>query len=287
MTATATAPQQTTGWGQTAEKAFENNGFGGAGEFDFDTDGVDTTKVSNETTFLVDKPGKYHMTVQATEHFETVNKDNGEQLSPHVNLALTVVHSVEGQSPEGAVLFVRLTVAGKGGGQREDWQVAQTLNLLKGLGLVVEQGGKLIDPSNGTTKLDWKTWASRAHGMQVVADVKMSKPDANRLDPRTQQPYPARAELPFGRGLYQVNDPKVKDVPKSAAALALIGMTAAAPADTKAETKATTSRASTPAANAPPAPSPAPAVAQAPAAPVAPATAPGPLPGADLDDLDI
>lgn len=276
MTATATAPQQTTGWGKTAEDHFTDNGFGGAGGFDFDSEGVDTTKVSNETTFLVDKPGKYHMTIHATEHFDTVNKENGEQLTPHVNLALTVVHSVEGQSPEGAVHFARLYVAGKGGGQREDWQTNQTLNLLKGLGLVVEQGGKLIDPTNGTTKLDWKTWASRAHGMQVIADVKMSKPDANRLDPRTQQPYPARAELPFGRGLYQVNDPKVAAVPKSAAALALIGATAAAPADTKAE-KATTSPASAPAAKSTASPNPAPIAPPAPAA----------LPGADLDDLDI
>jgi hypothetical protein len=270
MTATATAgapPAQSSGWGQTAENHFAAS----ADNFDFDSDGVDTSKVSNETRFDLDKPGKYHFAIQAFEKLAVINESNGEQVMPHVSLALNVIHTVEGQSPEGFVLFANLWLAGKGGAPREEWQTTQTMNLLKGLGLVVEKDGKLVDPETGTTKLNWRTWVKRLDGMQCIGDVKMSRPDATRLDPRTQKPYPARPELPFGRGLYQVDDPKVKDVPKNAAALATIGKAHAAP-ETPAKATAT---------------SPTGKAAVAPAAPVSPPPAPvAPAAPAD-DDLDI
>jgi len=287
MTATATAgapPAQSSGWGQTAENHFASS----PDNFDFDSDGVDTTKVSNETRFDLDKPGKYHFAIQASEKLAVVNESNGEQTSPHISLTLNVIHTVEGQSPEGSVLFANLWLAGKGGAPREEWQTTQTMNLLMGLGLVVEKDGKLVDPETGTTKLNWRTWVKRLDGMQCIGDVKMSKPDANRLDPRTQKPYPARPELPFGRGLYQVDDPKVKAVPKNVAALATIGKSHAAPeapAGTKETATSPTGKAAVAATANSAAKATPPAKATAAPAPAAPATPP-PAHAAD-DDLDI
>lgn len=201
------------GWAASAQD------FAGTGEFEFDAAEVDATKVGNETSFNVEKPGKYHFEVTlAEDRLDTVDK-GGHHTSPHVLVALTVIHTVPGQSPEGSRFLVNLFVAGKGGGPREKWQTEQTINLLEGFGLVTRKEGLLIDPENGTTKLNWKTWAARLRGMQVIADVKMSKPDPERTNPQTGKPYDPRPELGYGRGVYQVTDPKVKDVPKNVVAL--------------------------------------------------------------------
>jgi hypothetical protein len=201
------------GWAATAQD------FAGTGEFEFDAAEVDATKVGNETSFNVEKPGKYHFEVTLAEYrLDTVDK-GGHHAAPHVLVALTVIHTVPGQSPEGSRFLVNLFVAGKGGGPREKWQTEQTINLLEGFGLVTRKDGLLIDPENGTTKLNWKTWASRLRGMQVIADVKMSKPDPERTNPQTGKPYDPRPELGYGRGVYQVTDPKVKDVAKNTVAL--------------------------------------------------------------------
>lgn len=200
-------------WGATAQDFANNSGF------DFDTEGVDTTKVGNETSFAVDKPGKYHFEVSVAENkLDIVDKD-GHHVAPHVLIGLTVLHTVPNQSPEGSRMFVHLYLADKGGGPRQAWQTEQTINLLEGMGLVKRSNGLIIDPSNGTTKLNWETWADRARGRQLVGDVRMSKTDPTRLDPRTQKPYEPRPELSYGRGLYQVTDEKVKDVPKNVVAL--------------------------------------------------------------------
>lgn len=210
---TATATATDNNWGAAAEDFANSNGF------DFDTEGVDTTKVGNETSFNVDKAGKYHFEVTVAENkLDIVDKD-GDHVAPHVLIGLTVLHTVPNQSPEGSRMFVHLYLADKGGGPRQNWQTEQTINLIEGIGLVKRSNGLIIDPSNGTTKLNWETWADRARGRQLVGDVRMSKPDPLRLDPRTQKPYDPRPELPFGRGLYPVADPKVKDVPKNVVAL--------------------------------------------------------------------
>jgi hypothetical protein len=192
------------GWAASAQD------FAGTGEFEFDASQVDTTKVGNETNFVIEKPGKYHLEVTFAENrLETIR--DGQHAAPHVLVALTVAHTVPGQSPEGSRLLVTLYIAGDGGGERKKWQTETTINLLEGFGLVVRKDGLLIDPETGTTKLNWKTWASRLLGMQVIGDVRMSKEDLPK--------YPSKAELGYGRGVYQITDEKVKDVSKNVVAL--------------------------------------------------------------------
>jgi len=189
-------------------------------EFEFDTDGVDSSKIGNETSMLIDKPGKYHVEITSAKNYLDTVDDKGKATAPHCVIVMTVLHSTPNQSPEGYRLIARAFIAGSGGGPREQWQTETTLNLLTGAGLCIDNAGKLIDPETGTNKLNWKTWPERLVGKQFIADVHVNK--CKELLPDGSPKYPDRYELPFGRGLYLVDDPKVAGVPKNAVALQLI-----------------------------------------------------------------
>lgn len=201
-------------WSNMANDGFDQ-------EFEFDTDGVDATKVGNETSMMIDKPGKYHVEVTSAKNYLETVDDKGNATSPHCLIIMTVLHSTPNQSPEGYRLIARAFIAGKGGGGREQWQTDSTMNLLIGAGLVKEQDGIFIDPETGSRKLNWKTWPQRLQGKQYVADVHVNRSKETNADGSPK--YADRFELPFGRGLYQVDDPKVAGVPKNKLALQLIG----------------------------------------------------------------
>lgn len=188
--------------------------------FDFDTDGADPDKM--ESVLTVNKPGRYHMEVANVKpRLELVN-DKGEQKSPDFLITATVLHSVPGQSSKGSLFFHNLRVAGPGGAAISETSRDATIRFLVGMGVLILKGKQVIDPETGTTKVNFKTLVQRLQGRQFIANVKYVPPNGN---------YPEKWELPFGEGVFQVDNPAVADVPKCRAALKLIGKEHCAPAE--------------------------------------------------------
>lgn len=193
----------------------------------FDTQGVDPSKVGS--LVMVDQPGKYHFQITAaTEKWEThVVKDSGNgtvDVRPHILLTCTVCETVPGQSPAGSAYFHRLLLGGKGGAAIEDWAKNATMNFLVGIGIIKEHKANgttyFIDPETNQTAINIPTLANRLRGLQFIGNIKLNKSDDERYDDRY--------ELPFGQGVFQVNDPRVANVPKNVSIIP--GATQAPPA---------------------------------------------------------
>lgn len=181
--------------------------------FDLDAEAVDANELASR--LHVDLPGKYHLEIAGAKNkFETTD-DKGGLTYPHILIPCVVLQSVQGQSPAAAVHYHRVHVAGKGGGPMEDWQIKSTLCFLQGVGLLKNQGGKVIDPATGTTQIKLSTVAERLEHMQFIGDLRIEKSD----NPQ----YKDRIAFSFGRGAFPIDAAEVRSVPKNLDALKLIG----------------------------------------------------------------
>jgi hypothetical protein len=179
---------------------------------DFDTDGVDETKA--ESMLFVDKTGWYHFELEPKADFRGVD-DEGEPRFPGVRCMCTVLETVAGQSPAGAVLKHDVHLGAKGGGAPEAWQRDQTTAFLYGVGILKKVDGRFIDPETGGTKINVGTLETRLKGLQFIGHPVAEKSD----DPK----YDGRVRFNFGKGAYTLDHPAVVDVPKNLAALKAIG----------------------------------------------------------------
>lgn len=196
-----------------------------AEDFSFNSEGVDPDKVERGGG-LVDKEGMYHVEISDVELDLKMLKESGKNAgsanTPSVCFHLLVLHSVDGQSPEGAQHFHRIYLRAAGGGAASEGALGLAMKFASRLGLVVAKdvdGRKVfVDPQTGTTKIPVSLW-ERAKGMQAIVQVKFEKSD----NPNFKDSY----KIPFSE-VYQVDDPRVAKVPKNAVALAMIGKKSAA-----------------------------------------------------------
>lgn len=189
-------------WGGTAA---------GGGFDSWDTDDVDAAEIGSGDP-KVDKVGWYHFEVSATARPLPHAKDDMSKLrTPDILLACKVLKGVKDQSPEGSVYFHNLILAGKGGGQIESYDKTKTLNFLVGVGVLKKVDGRVIDPETRSTRINTQTLEARLNNLQFIGKLEL-----NRGGPRQDGSgnYPDRIELSWGRGAFQLDDPKVKDVPK-------------------------------------------------------------------------
>lgn len=189
---------------------------GGDGFDSWDTDDVDANDIGSGSP-KVDKVGWYHFEISATARPLPHAKDDMSKLRcPDILLACEVLRSVENQSPEGSVYYHNLIMAAKGGGPIESYDKTKTLNFLVGVGVLKKVDGRIIDPETGTGRINTATLESRLNKLQFVGKLEL-----NRGGPRADGSgnYPDRIELTWGRGAFQVDDQKVKGVPKNEEAL--------------------------------------------------------------------
>jgi hypothetical protein len=210
-------------------------------DYTFDGEGYDSEKLGGNSGEVVDKEGWYHFEISdVKEELETLT-NTGKEKSPCVRLDLTVMQSVDKQSPAGSRLYHRIYLASKGGKPPAEGSVKSALRFGIGVGLLkyVEKDGHeiVVDATTGSTRISHKIW-QQAKGRQIVASVKLEKGDGDFKD---------KYAIPFGE-CYDPSDPKVIDVAKNADALAMIGKSVAPPSSKPVAAAPATNGASKPAA---------------------------------------
>lgn len=201
-------------------------------EADFEIPIEDIDPGDIDTSGQVNRDGWYHFEVAAVKpELETVSEKGGSK-TPSIRFDCLVLESVKNQSPSGSVLFHRVWVGGKDGAPVSDGSRKMMLKWALGLGLIAktETGFICTETKQPLKGLPVALWM-RAVGVQFVARVEAEENNRGGKDYR----------IPFST-CYQVDDPQVADVPKSKAALALIGKQSAAPAATKAPAKSSASK---------------------------------------------
>jgi hypothetical protein len=171
----------------------------------FGTNGVDRDELDSQP--VVDAPGWYHFEVtEVTPELDTLNK-KGKERAPCFTLRCTVVHSVEGQSPAGRVLYHRLYVGASGGGPPAEGAIKSNLRFLTGVGALrwVDVDGRTmaVDPVTNKASVGRDT-IMRCKGRHFIAPVE--KEESKNTE------YKDRHVIPFGRA-YKIGDPKVSSVP--------------------------------------------------------------------------
>lgn len=198
---------------------------------DMDVSGVDASKVGSGN-LKVDKKGWYLFRLEATAKPKPYHDDDmSKKRAPSVGLVMHVEASENG-TPAGAIFFHDLVLGGYGGGPPADWQRDQTLNFLVGVGVLLKDGERIIDPETGATKIKTSTLATRLNGLRVFGKVELSP-----ARPKKEQGkevldkdgnvvmYPERLEFPFGRGVFAVNMKEVAHHKWADQALAAAGIT--------------------------------------------------------------
>ncbi len=202
-------------------------GDGNEGFDSWDTDDVDASDIGSGAP-RADRVGFYHFGINATARPETSDKKDMSKLRcPDILLACEVLKGVKDQSPEGSVYYHNLIIAGKGGGPIESYDKTKTLNFLVGVGILKKVDGRVIDPETGSTKINTNTLEKRLNGLQFIGKLELNR--GGIKDEATGERYPDRIELSWGRGAFQVDDPKVKDIPKNEEALKKIAKGHATP----------------------------------------------------------
>lgn len=183
-------------------------------DFELDGDGVSEEDL-NSGGGLVNKAGRYHFEVRMVKADLDTHDSKGNERSPSVRLDLVVLHSVEGQSPEGARLFHRLYVKGKGGDPASEGARNGVLKFCTALGVAKEiksgDKSKIVDSETGGP-INLAT-LNRAVGNQLIAEVDWEEPEP---------PYKGKWRIPYNNVWHPMN-PAVADVPKSHEYLALAG----------------------------------------------------------------
>ena len=209
-----------TGFLTPAEEAQLNQqagGFGGDGSgfddgFSFSTEGVDSDDV--ERSGWLDKEGNYHFEISDIKFDRSSNKG-----TPFVELSLTVLHSVPGQSPEGSKLTSTHYITE--GTRNMITLLGHRIGALKAVptGEVNEKGQPkfaYVDARSGAKQITPATWLA-VKGSQFVGVVRMGKETE-----RDGQKYKGRLELVTNK-CWPVDSEEAVDVPKNLQAMKLIG----------------------------------------------------------------
>lgn len=163
---------------------------------------------------FVDKEGFYH--VEFTDAEKEADPSKGKM--PCIRVDMKVLAGTE-KSQVGKMHFHRMNLAKKGGpGELLRLSVGSRKNLFKffvQLGLLKQEEVE----GNQAVALPWRKLA----GMQAVIEIKnepYEEKDRERGTPTGKMLDSYR--IPYGCNVWQVNDPKVKDVPKDVEALAIL-----------------------------------------------------------------
>jgi hypothetical protein len=196
----------------------------------FSMDGGDMSAddAEGEGKTFVDKPGWYHFEVSdVVAKLSRVGKKGG-QATPSIEFYLTVLESVNGQSPAKMRLIHSIYLeksASDGGGKPSPDSVRNSLNFGLALGVVVGRSidGKnaIVDAVTGERGITTETWL-RAKESQCISCVKIEKSDV----------YGDRAKIKFA-GSYKPGSPQVQDVPTNKEAWKLASNYAPLPAQPK------------------------------------------------------
>lgn len=194
---------------------------------DVDISDVDGSKAGSGR-LKVDLPGFYHFgKIKAIARPKPYNDDNmSKTRKPDILLECEVMCDVKGQSPVGSVFFQNIVLGGKGGGPVDKWDKERSTNFLVGVGILQSKGEDVIDPETGTTKVKASTLAARLEKLgHFCGKVELGKP-SEKKDVGTGKVsyYPARLELPWGRGAYPVTSRDVAHVPKNLEAIKASGI---------------------------------------------------------------
>jgi hypothetical protein len=196
-----------------------NDDFSDADENDYSFDGenFDSEKLNTGSGETVDKEGWYHLEISdVVPELDTLDT-NGNPHTPQIRFDMTVLQTVEKQSPAGHRLYHRIFLATKDGAPPKEGTVAAALRLGIACGLLEhkEKDGREVTVVKSTqnTRIPSQIW-KQAKGRQIVAKVKLEKSD----NPKYKDKY----AIPYGE-CFDVSDPKVVDVPKNGEALQMIG----------------------------------------------------------------
>jgi hypothetical protein len=208
-------------WGTDLPSA-SDDGFGpsNTGFDDFDAEGADSSRIGSGR-ITVDKAGWYHFRIEAAAKPEThMPNDMTKTRMPTILCTCTVLKSTNGV-PTDAVHFHDIIMGGKGGGPIEGWARDQSLNFLVGLGILVHQGDKIIDPETGTTKIRSSTLVERINKVgQFIGKLVLTPATTGK----NGKEYREQIEFSFGRGAFPVTAKEVAHVPCNDEALKAAGI---------------------------------------------------------------
>ena len=179
---------------------------------DLDLDEVDPSKC--EQNVYLSKAGAYHFQVEDVVSEANPQDRNGNDRFPSVKFFLTVLKSVEGQNRRGTKLIHELKLGAKGGnGAPKAWMIQSACKFFYALGLLQkdESGEKFVD-EKGSTRINPGELIARAQGKQFIGKAFFDK---GSTDEGTGKTYAPKVGLHFSNGCFQINDPKVLDVPVS------------------------------------------------------------------------
>lgn len=217
---------------QAALNAMSGNGGGDNGSpqagdgsgfddgFSFDANEVNADE--NEKGGWLDKEGQYHFEI--TDVLFDTSKNKG---TPYVELRLTVLHTIPGQSPEGSKFSHSsyLSEGARGMTTLLGHRIGALRMVPTGeLNAKGEPTHRYVDAKTNATAITKATWLA-VKGGQFVGVVRLQK---ERTDKVTGQVYEAKLEL-NGSKCWPVDHQEVADVPKNLQAMKLIGKTSAKP----------------------------------------------------------
>lgn len=193
----------------------------GEPDFELDASGYDGEGLDRGGD-TVNLEGWYHFEiVDVQKELGTLN-DQGHPKSPSILFICQVLKTVEKQSPRGCKLYHRAYLAGKGGEPIKKGSLDNTFRFGVGLGLlrtVDNDGAKtVVNAKTGLPKIPSDLWLD-AKGKQFIGQVVLEK---------GTEGYKDKYVLDYNRP-YPVDHPKVANIAKDAEALAMIGMSNAAP----------------------------------------------------------
>ena len=212
---------------QTQLNQAAGDGSGFDDSYSFETGDLDPNEV--ERGGWIDREGQYHFEITDVKFDRSKNKG-----TPYVELVLTVLHTVKGQSPEGS----RFT--------HEAYFTENTRGMVSALAhrigaVIAKPTGEVgadgkpkmtyIDVKTGKAAINKETFLA-VKGSQFIGFVKFGK--ARTGDDGKN--YDAKLELYVGKS-WPVDSPEVADVPKNLNAMKLIGKVSAPPVASKEKTK--------------------------------------------------
>jgi len=186
-------------WGEQADAVFSEEE---EQEFELDTSGVDGNELGSS---MLNKEGTYHMEVtDVTTDYDLTNK-SGDPKSPAVVFQMTVLESVENQSPAGTKFYHRVYVANKEGGPPKEGAIKAAMRFGIGLGVIeVQEDATCVDSKTKARKINTDTW-KRAKLRQCIAPIEFEEGTGD---------YKGKYVIPFGR-VYNPFDESYNHVPKS------------------------------------------------------------------------
>lgn len=202
----------------------------------FEFDSSESTEETLESNGFIDMEGWYHFEITKAEFHLGLLTDEGKDNTPHIIVTCKSLTSVKNQSPAGSVLWHRIYVGQKGGGQAKQGSIDSMLRFGIGCGLLKwgknDKGAAVpVLAKTGLTKIPLTAWSSSV-GMQFVANVKKEKQDEG-------SEYKPKFSIPMGR-TYRPDHPDVGHVVKNQESLEAIGIVLPTEVNKSAQGKAAT-----------------------------------------------